>query len=174
MAKDVLPKIRKNRSYLKKNRLKVYSADGRALSASSVNWWRPGNIVLRQQAGDGNSLGQLAIRFPNPYAVYLHDTPHKELFESSQRAFSSGCIRVENVHELAVLLLDDAANWSREGLDAAIAEGKTRQVDLVVPVPILLAYWTVDVAADGYVSFKADIYERDKPLVAVLDRLVSL
>lgn len=174
MAKDVLPKIRKNRSYLKKNRLKVYSADGRALSASSVNWWRPGNIVLRQQAGDGNSLGQLAIRFPNPYAVYLHDTPHKELFESSQRAFSSGCIRVENVHELAVLLLDDAANWSRAGLDAAIAEGKTRQVDLVVPVPILLAYWTVDVAADGYVSFKADIYERDKPLVAVLDRLVSL
>ncbi|MFP5429976.1 MAG: murein L,D-transpeptidase [Gammaproteobacteria bacterium] len=174
MAKDVLPKIRKNRSYLQKNRLKVYTADGRPLAASAVNWWQPGNIVLRQQAGEDGALGQMAIRFPNAYAVYLHDTPHKELFDSSQRAFSSGCIRVENVHELAVLLLDDVVNWSRAGLDAAIAEGKTRQVNLDVPVPILLAYWTVDVAADGYVSFKTDIYERDKPLVTVLDRLVNL
>lgn len=174
MANDVLPKVRSNRSYLKKNRLKVYSSDGHPLSAASVNWWHPGNIVLRQEAGDDNALGQLAVRFPNPYAVYLHDTPHKELFESSQRAFSSGCIRVENVHELAVLLLDDAGKWDRAGLDAAIAEGKTRQVNLVTPIPILLAYWTVDVAADGYVSFKADIYERDTPLVAVLDRLVNL
>lgn len=174
MAKDVLPKIRKNRAYLKKNRLRVFTPEGRSIPASAVNWWRPGNIIIRQDAGEDNSLGQLAIRFPNPYSVYLHDTPHKELFESSQRAFSSGCIRVENVHELAVLLLDDPVQWSRAGLDAAIGEGKTRQVDLVTPIPILLAYWTVDVAPDGYVAFKADIYERDRPLVTVLDRLVNL
>lgn len=174
MARDVLPKVRQNRSYLKQNRLRVFTPDGRAIPASVVNWWRPGNIIIRQDAGDDNSLGQLAIRFPNPYSVYLHDTPHKELFESSQRAFSSGCIRVENVHELAVLLLNDPTLWSRAGLDAAIGEGRTRQVNLVTPIPILLAYWTVDVARDGYVAFKADIYERDGPLVTVLDRLVSL
>lgn len=174
MAKDVLPKVRRNRSYLTKNHLRAFTPDGRAVSLGAVNWWRPGNIILRQDAGEGNSLGQLAIRFPNPYAVYLHDTPHKELFESSQRAFSSGCTRVENVHELAVLLMNDPVNWSRDMLDAAIAEGKTRQVNLVTPVPILLVYWTVDVAPDGYVSFKPDIYERDQPLVTVLDRPVTL
>lgn len=174
MAKDVLPKVRKDRGYLKKNNLRVFTRDGRAIPARSVNWWRPGNIILRQDAGEDNSLGQLAIRFPNPYAVYLHDTPHKELFESSQRAFSSGCTRVENIHELAVLLLNDPANWSRKALDTAIADGKTRQVNLVTPIPIMLVYWTVDVAADGYVSFKADIYERDQPLVRVLDRAVVM
>lgn len=174
MAKDVLPKVRKDRGYLKKNNLRVFTRDGRTIPAESVNWWQPGNIVLRQDAGEDNSLGQLAIRFPNPYAVYLHDTPHKELFASSQRAFSSGCTRVENIHELAVLLLNDPANWSREALDAAIAEGKTRQVNLVTPIPIMLVYWTVDIAADGYVSFKVDIYERDQPLVRVLDRAVVM
>lgn len=172
MARDVLPAIRKNRDYLSKNRLRVFTPDGRAIPASSVDWWQPGNIVLRQDAGEKNSLGQLAIRFPNPYAVYLHDTPHKELFDSSQRAFSSGCIRVENVHELAVLLMNDPLQWNRAGLDAAIKEGRTRQVNLVTPIPILLAYWTVDVAPDGYVSFKMDIYERDRPLVVALNRLV--
>jgi murein L,D-transpeptidase YcbB/YkuD len=78
--------------------------------------------------------------------VYLHDTPHKALFESSRRAFSSGCIRVENIHELAVLLLNDPAQWGRASLDAAINKGRTRQVNLVTPIPVLLAYWTVDVA----------------------------
>lgn len=174
MDKDVLPAIRKNRNYLKKHRMRVFTADGRAIAASAVNWWRPGNIILRQDAGEKNSLGELAIRFPNPYAVYLHDTPHKELFDSNQRAFSSGCIRVENVHELAVLLMDDAVQWDRNGLDAAISEGKTRQVNLVTPIPILLAYWTVDIAPDGYVAFKMDIYERDRPLVAALNRLVLM
>jgi len=174
MANDVLPAIRKDFSYLKKHHLRVFTPDGREIPAASVNWWQPGDIILRQDAGEGNSLGQLAIRFPNPYAVYLHDTPYKELFDSSQRAFSSGCIRVENAHELAVLLMNDPVRWSRAGLDAAIGEGKTRQVNLVTPVPILLVYWTVDVAPDGYVSFKTDIYERDRPLIAVLDRQVLL
>lgn len=174
MANDVLPGMRKDQGYLRKHHLKVYDRSGRTISPEAVNWWNPGDIVLRQDAGPENALGELAIRFPNPYSVYLHDTPHKTLFESSQRAFSSGCIRVENAHELAVLLLNDAQAWSREGLQAAIAEGKTRQVNLVTPVPILLAYWTVDVARDGYVSFKADIYERDRALVTLLDRRVSL
>lgn len=174
MTKDVLPAVRKSLSYLKKHHLRVFAPDGRAIPAASVDWWNPGKIVLRQDAGEGNSLGQLAVRFPNPYTVYLHDTPYKELFDSSQRAFSSGCIRVENVHELAVLLLNDPVQWSRAGLDAAISESKTREVYLVTPIPILLVYWTVDVAPDGYVSFKADIYERDRPLVVVLDRLVLM
>lgn len=173
LVKDVLPMIRKNPAYLKRNRLRVFTPDGHAIAASAVDWRQPGNVIIRQDAGEDNSLGQLAIRFPNPYSVYLHDTPHKALFESSRRAFSSGCIRVENIHELAVLLLNDPAQWGRASLDAAINKGRTRQVNLVTPIPVLLAYWTVDVARDGYVAFKADIYDRDAPLAALLDRPVS-
>ena len=166
---DSLPAIRKSRSYLTKNKLHVYNAAGVQIPESAVNWGSPGNIQLRQEPGADGALGELAIRFDNPYSVYLHDTPHKELFSASKRATSSGCIRVENVHELAVLLLDDPVNWSREKLQEAIDTRETRKVRLSRGVPILLGYWTVQVDPDGYVSFRPDIYHRDEPLLQALD-----
>lgn len=166
---DSLPAIRRNRRYLSRNKLHVYTAAGREISASSVNWSRPGNIMLRQEPGPDGSLGEVAIRFVNPYSVYMHDTPHKELFSASQRATSSGCIRVQNVHELAVLLLDDPVQWSREAMQKVINERRTIEVPLKKKIPILLAYWTVDVGQDGYVSFKPDVYQRDPEVVRALD-----
>lgn len=169
LHEDALPAIRRKRGYLARNRLHVYNAAGQRLSPAAVNWWRPGNIVLRQEPGPDGALGEVVIRFDNPYSVYLHDTPHKELFDASRRATSSGCIRVENVHELAVLLLDDPVNWSRDRLQAVIDERVTRKVPLGRGVPILLAYWTVQVDPDGYVAFRPDIYHRDGPVVEALD-----
>ncbi|HEX4870571.1 MAG TPA: L,D-transpeptidase family protein [Moraxellaceae bacterium] len=169
LREDALPAIRRNRGYLAKNRLRVFNAAGEAIPARAVNWWRPGNIQLRQDPGPDGALGEVVIRFDNPYSVYLHDTPHKELFSASRRATSSGCIRVENVHELAVLLLDDPVNWSREKLQQAIDVRETRKVPLSRGVPILLGYWTVQVDPDGYVAFRPDIYHRDEPLLQALD-----
>ncbi|MDF2445885.1 MAG: hypothetical protein K0S46_1121 [Moraxellaceae bacterium] len=166
---DALPAIRRNRNYLVKHRLHVYNAAGQRISPSAVNWWRPGNISLRQEPGPEGALGELVLRFDNPYAVYLHDTPHKDLFDASRRTTSSGCIRVENIHELAVLLLDDAQQWSREALQAAIDERRTRDVPLPEKVPILLAYWTVQVDPDGYVAFRPDVYTRDPAVLQALD-----
>ncbi len=169
LRNDTLPKIRKNIGYLAANRMRVLDGQGHELSPTSVDWANPRGIILRQDAGPGNSLGRLVIRFPNNYAVYLHDTPHQHLFDSEQRAFSSGCIRVENPRELAELLLDDPTLWNRTKIDGAIDTGKTQTVMLREPVPLLLAYWTVDIREDGRIGYRADIYQRDPPVLAALD-----
>ncbi|MGN6657274.1 MAG: L,D-transpeptidase family protein [Rhodanobacter sp.] len=170
LKNDILPKLRRNPGYLAANRLRVLDGQGRELAPASVDWARPRGIVLRQDAGPGNSLGRLVIRFPNDYAVYMHDTPHQELFANQQRTYSSGCIRVERPRELAELLLDDPVRWNRAGIDRAIDTLKTQTVMLREPVPLLLAYWTVDLREDGRVGFRPDVYGRDAPLLAALDR----
>src|SRR5262249_45222102 len=88
-TKDLLPKLRKHPGYLAKHRRHVYSADWKELPAGSINWNKPpAGIRLRQESGsDDAALGHLKINFPNPYAVYLHDTPHVELFTRQSRAF---------------------------------------------------------------------------------------
>jgi L,D-transpeptidase YcbB len=169
LRKDILPKVRKNIGYLKKNNIRVLDRQGRELDPNSVNWSSPGNIMLRQDASEDAALGQVAIRFPNPYAVYLHDTPHRLLFGPVQRAFSSGCIRVERPLELVELLYDDAEKWSLTGIENFIAKNKTRNINLPKPVPILLAYWTIDVLDNGELGFKPDIYQRDPALLKALN-----
>ncbi|MEO7065536.1 MAG: L,D-transpeptidase family protein [Rhodanobacter sp.] len=170
LKNDILPKVRKNAGYLAANRIRVLDNQGREVAPASVNWANPRGIMLRQDAGPGNSLGRLVIRFPNDYAVYLHDTPHQELFASEQRSFSSGCIRVELPRELAERLLNDPTRWNRAEIDRAIDTLKTQTVMLRKPIPLLLAYWTVDLREDGRVGFRPDVYQRDAPLLAALAR----
>ena len=169
LKEDALPAIQRSRSYLTRNHIRVLDNNGKEISANAVNWSHPGNITLRQDAGSGNSLGQLILRFPNSYSVYLHDTPHQAMFGANQRAFSSGCIRVERVQELAVLLFNDPEKWNRTALETELSTNKTRNVTLSKKVPIFLAYWTVDVGDDGRVSFKPDVYERDAKVITALD-----
>ena len=166
---DLLPKIRRDRSYLAEHNMRVLDREGRELDPASVNWNDPRGIVLRADAGPDNPLGRLAIRFPNPYSVYLHDTPSQALFGSSQRAFSSGCIRVERPRELVELLFNDAQQWDRAAIDAKIAEGATRNFTLPKPVPLLIAYWTMEVLGSQRIAFKPDIYHRDPALLAALN-----
>ncbi|HVL00745.1 MAG TPA: L,D-transpeptidase family protein, partial [Dongiaceae bacterium] len=170
---DVLPHVRKDPEYLAKNNWQVLDSAGKPLDPAGIDWNHPGNILLRQASGPTNPLGQVVIRFPNPYAVYLHDTTAKGQFGRGQRAFSSGCIRVERPLELVELLLNDPNKWSREQIDTAIATGNTRDLGLVTPVPILLAYYTVAIGSDGRVQYKQDIYSRDPELVAALNRQVK-
>jgi murein L,D-transpeptidase YcbB/YkuD len=170
LKNDVLPKIRSNPSYLANNRIRVLDSGGNVVAPSSVNWSNPRGITLRQDAGPGNSLGQVVIRFPNSFAVYLHDTPHQELFSKAKRDTSSGCIRVEHPLDLVELLFNDPDKFSRQAIDERIATKKTQNVTLPTAVPVLLAYWTVDIADDGKLSYKPDIYDRDGPLVAALDK----
>ena len=108
--------------------------------------------------------------FPNPYLVYLHDTPSQALFDREQRAFSSGCIRTERPFELVELLLANQDLWSRAAIDAAVASGTTRTIRLPKPVPVLMLYWTVDRNDQGAIVFKPDPYGRDPKLLKALDR----
>ncbi|WP_051749445.1 L,D-transpeptidase family protein [Nevskia soli] len=169
--KDILPKVRRNRAYLAANRLHVFDAQWREVSPQSVDWNKPpAGLRLRQEAGPGGALGRIKISFPNPYAVYLHDTPHPELFDRGARAFSSGCIRVQQPYDLAERLFDDPVRWNRAAIDAAVAEGSTRTYKLARPVTILLAYWTVDLHENNRPAFKSDIYNLDAPLLKALNR----
>ena len=170
LRKDVLPKVRKDINYLRDHNIRVLDSSGKELDPATIDWYKPGNVTLRQDAGDDAALGKAVIRFPNPHAVYLHDTPHQKLFNKSQRAFSSGCIRVERALELVELLLADTPSWDSAAIKKALATGKTRNVTLAKRVPILLAYWTVDAVSETQIAFKPDIYARDAGVLAALNR----
>ena len=126
---------------------------------------------LRQDPGPTNALGSLKFMFPNKFNVYLHDTPAKDLFDHVERAFSSGCIRLEEPVRLAEYLLRADANWSRASIIATIERGIEQTVRLPEPLPVHLLYCTVWVDDDGTVQFRNDIYGRD---AAVMDGLATL
>ena len=165
LREDKLPEIRRDIEFLARNDLQVLDQQGNLLEPYFIDWQRPGPIILRQPAGPRNPLGKLAIRFPNPFSVYLHDTPSQRLFEKSPRAFSSGCVRVEGILQLLPLLLDEA---ERAPLAARLDSGKTSQYNLRQPVTILMAYWTAAVDEQGRLILRKDIYARDAQLSARL------
>lgn len=170
LREDVLPKVRRDAAYLARNRIRVLDARGREISADRVDWDHPGNVLLRQDPGPGNSLGRVRINFPNPYDIFLHETPHTELFDKGARPFSSGCIRVEYPFELAEILLNDPENWNRAAIDRVVAAGKTLDVPLSRPVPVMVLYWTLDLHQDGRIAYKPDIYQLDVPTFLTLDQ----
>ena len=172
LTEDILPKVIKNSGYLAANHIRVFDRQGAEVNPAGVDWPNAHGLTLRQDAGPTNSLGQVVIRFPNPYAIYLHDTPHRELFNKQVRATSSGCIRVEHPLELVRLLFNDTDHWNDSAIQAQLATGKTTNIRLPVKVPVLMAYWTVDLQTGGRVSFKPDVYGHDQPLLRALDKPV--
>jgi murein L,D-transpeptidase YcbB/YkuD len=168
LREDKLPLIRRDPSYLERNRMRVIGPDGRVIPPAGVDWSRPGGVMLRQDAGPDNALGQVAIRFPNPFAVYLHDTPSRNLFAREQRTTSSGCVRVENALELVGLLSADGGGPDADTVASILASRRTRHVTLARPMPILIAYWTAAVGSDGRVTFRPDIYGLDPLLLQAL------
>jgi L,D-transpeptidase YcbB len=170
LTKDVLPAARKDPGYLARKGLDLIDKNGETVDPSRVDWSSKSfPYTVRQEPGPDNALGRVKILFPNPYFVYLHDTPHRELFEKDARAFSSGCMRVQNPLELAALLLNDPVKWSPQVIDAVIAQGKTQTVRLQKPVPVLIMYWTIDPTDEKRTVFKRDPYGRDAELAKVLD-----
>jgi L,D-transpeptidase YcbB len=174
LVKDKLPILKRDPGYLGRNNIRVLDSKGREVNPHSVNWSQYGAsrlppYQLRQDPGEDNALGLVKIMFPNPYLVYLHDTPSKSLFDQDQRTFSSGCIRVQKAFELAELVLNDPARWNQETLAAAVATKKMQTVNLSQPVPVLLLYWTAQPLPNGQVMFRNDVYGRDPPTLAALN-----
>lgn len=168
LREDIVPKARRNPKYLAEQRIRVLDGQGREVAPAKINWAKASAYTWRQDPGDDNSLGRAVIRFANSYNVYMHDTPHQAQFDNDQRTFSSGCIRVERARELVERLLDDPQQWNRAALDAALTQAQTREVNLQRPVPVLIAYWTMEADARGRASFRDDVYERDGDLIAAL------
>jgi murein L,D-transpeptidase YcbB/YkuD len=173
LARDMLPALRKDPGYLSAKGLDVVDGSGRKVDPSTIDWARQTArtfpYLLRQEPGPENALGRVKIMFPNPYLVYLHDTPSKALFEREERTFSSGCMRVERPLELAALLLNDPERWSAQKIDELVAAGETKTERLSKPVPVLIMYWTIDPTVEGHTVFKRDPYGRDRPLARALE-----
>jgi len=171
-ANDILPALQRDPEYLAKRGLSVIDAEGRPVT-EPIDWAtmtpRRFPYMLRQGPGPDNALGRVKFMFPNEYSVYLHDTPSQALFAKSERAFSSGCIRVENPLELAQLLLEGQPGWDADAIAAAVATGKTQTISLQNKVPVLLAYWTAWVDRDGVLQFRSDLYGFDAKVRAALD-----
>ncbi len=174
LAKDILPAMRKDPDYLAKRGLRLIDRDGRPVNAAAVDLSKGASFpyMVRQDPGPSNALGRVKIMFPNPYLVYLHDTPSKSLFERDRRAFSSGCVRVDRPFELVELLLAPDPRWTRETIAAALATDQTRTIRLPAPVPILILYWTID-RGDTGILFKPDPYGRDPRLLKALNAPMS-
>jgi murein L,D-transpeptidase YcbB/YkuD len=172
LVKDKLPQLKRNPGVLKRSNIRVLDSSGREVNPYSVNWnnYGPNRLPpyqFRQDPGPDNALGLVKIMFPNPYLVYLHDSPAKNLYDADQRTFSSGCIRVQKAFELAELVLDDPA-WDQAAIQRVIDGQQTRTVNLRTPVPVMLMYWTAQPRADGQVNFRPDIYNRDPATLAAL------
>lgn len=171
---DILPDARRDPASITRRGLRVLNASGAEVDPASVDWskYRSGNIpyTLRQDAGPKNALGRVKIMFPNAYSVYLHDTPSQSKFDEVDRAFSSGCVRVERPLELAERLLGNPSEWNAASIARTVDAGRTMNVTLPTKVPVLLAYWTAWVDPQGRVNFRRDVYGQDAQWAAALGR----
>jgi murein L,D-transpeptidase YcbB/YkuD len=117
--------------------------------------YHDGQLMVRQPPGERNALGRIKFMFPNDYAVYLHDTPMRALFEQDKRAFSHGCVRVDDPFRFAETVL--GPGWSEERIKKLIG-GKERYVNLARPLPIHIEYFTAEVDDFGRLQLREDIY----------------
>jgi murein L,D-transpeptidase YcbB/YkuD len=143
---------------------------GRRVTPSDPTNWRRYRLV--QSAGPKNALGRVKFMFPNGHAIYLHDTPSRHLFSRPERAYSHGCVRVDNPLELAQELLG-APQWQMDEIERVLDRGRTRYVNLEAHLPVLLYYITARADEAGRVGFRPDIYERDAQLLAAMEQPAS-
>ncbi len=176
-VEDLLPKELHDPGYVTRKRIRVLSSwsdDAVELDPYSVDWSRYRNakhlpFKFEQVSGPDNSLGRIKFLMPNPDSIYLHDTPARGLFNRTSRAFSSGCIRVENPIALAEFVLGDA--WDGKSVTALIDAGRTQYVRLPEPVPVYLVYLTSWRDDAQQAQFRDDIYQLDRRLAPALESL---
>ena len=154
-AKELWPKERANPGYFASHDFMVVPTGD-------------GGSRLVQRAGPQAALGKIKFDFPNPYGVYLHDTPTQSTFSRFGRLASHGCVRLQHPLILANALLQGDQTWTPETVDATLAAGKTVRASLSQPIAVFLFYWTAYMGPDGMMNFRNDPYGWD---VALMQRL---
>ena len=163
IRKDIIPLMRKDPEYLTRNKILLFDGNNNEVAPSSVNWTTDEAVKLRfrQEPSRINAMGSVKINFPNPHAVYMHDTPQKGLFNKFLRFDSSGCVRVKNVRDLLVWLAKDTPGGTRSSLEGIISSGERTDLKLSEPVPVYFTYISAWSTHNGVVQFRDDIYQRD-------------
>jgi murein L,D-transpeptidase YcbB/YkuD len=151
IRKEFLPKAGGDLSYLSEQGWQVSSSHGQ--------------LTVRQPPGEKNALGRIKFLFPNDYSVYLHDTPSRALFASTKRAFSHGCVRVDQPFSFAESVLNHS--WSEQRLKSLIGSSE-RYINLPVPLPIHIEYFTTYVDEAGHLQLRDDLYGYSHKVKAAL------
>ena len=163
IEKDIVPLMRKDPTYLARNNIRLLDGKGNEVAPESIDWYadKAPDLMFRQDPGAGNAMASTKINFPNPHAVYMHDTPQQGVFNKLMRFESSGCVRVQNVRDLSTWLLRDTPGWDRQSMEATIASRQNTVIELAEPVPVYFVYFTAWASEDGIVQFRDDVYQRD-------------
>ena len=163
IANEYLPKLRNDPGYLDRIGFKVVNAQGKAVRSSSVDWWSYGSKVpfgIQQPPGVKNALGELKFLFPNTHNIYMHDTPNRDLFDNDVRAYSHGCVRVQNPREFAQVIL----GWDAIKIDEYVDSNKSQSIKLPAKIPVHITYFTAWPDENGEIAYFNDIYGRDKAM----------
>ena len=172
LKNDVLPGFEKSgKKYLAKKGLKAYDRKGKQVSSSSITMRNIKKFTYKQDPGDDNSLGYVKFNLPNPWDIYLHDTPHRGDFNKRDRALSSGCIRLQQPQEMALYILAQLENkkYDSTRLSDVIETHKTRWEILKNKIPVHITYLTAfEDTAGKHLRFTRDIYGRDEKLISML------
>ena len=193
IRKEIIPAFRRDSSYFTRNRMKVYDRNGTQLNPHDIKWSKYGENIpfdVRQDNGEGNSLGRIIFRFPNKFAVYLHDTPSRWAFMRANRAVSHGCVRVEKALDFGFFLLDKKEDILMDRIRVAVdkpaetEEGRKyinksnykemKYHVLEQHIPVFLDYYTMYYSKNGELSYCEDPYQFDAPLLQVLDSLNAI
>jgi murein L,D-transpeptidase YcbB/YkuD len=138
--------------------------DKKPQEAKRLGYYRAETGDVRQKPGLQNALGQVKFEMPNPYSVFIHDTPHRTYFDRKRRALSHGCIRIDDAIGVAAAVL--GGPWSKGDLEALVASGTTASIELPAPLPVYVVYFTLMSGADGALVAHDDVYGLDKDLLA--------
>lgn len=162
LREDVLPGIaRRGGAYLARKGLRAYDRRGRVVSASSIHAGNYRQFTFGQAPGYRSSLGEVKFNMPNPWSIYMHDTPHREDFVKSYRALSSGCVRVHRPKEFAVFLLNDTSLYSYAKVDSMCKLRKTMFIPMKKPVDVHFVYLTNVLDSAGQLMYLRDLYNWD-------------
>jgi len=166
---EIVPHARRDPGYLDRQDMEIVASgaeDAPALPATPENLSEvvSGKLTLRQRPGEKNSLGLAKFIFPNANNIYMHGTPVPALFSRARRDYSHGCIRLEDPRRLAEWVLRDRPEWNLARIDQAMAGERPLQVNLKVPIPVIIFYDTVMVDAEGTAHFSDDYYKHDARL----------
>lgn len=169
---DYLPKLRQNPYYLSDRGIEL-KENGQTIDPGQIDWnsktWSEVNAMrMVQGSGATNPLGKVRFLMDNPFNIYLHDTTSKDLFAKSERALSSGCVRLQKPIELADFVLEKNKGWSAEKRDEILKAGKLKEVFAQESMPVYILYQTVWLGNKGQIVYGADLYGHDKQLVKAL------
>ena len=170
-VKEIWPSLARGGSMLERKGLRM-QYNGRDVDPYSVDWSAADirKFHVYQPPGSSNVLGVVKFLFPNKHQVYMHDTPTKNLFESSQRTFSHGCMRVRNPLRLAELVLGEDKGWDAGRINGLVKGGpQNNEVTLQTKVPVHVTYFTAVASDDGKVNFRSDFYGHEERITLALE-----